>query len=151
MWRLLPDSFPPWSTTTTFAFCFEMREGILLFSAFQAISAIFWLVSSSFTLDRWPPSEGLRGFSITLLSLNAALGCAASRLKNERCALALIVAFGLLLLSLTVDFGLGHPSECTSDAVADQGALGALAVPFRLGPFLPQDSISGQLGPARST
>ena len=33
--------------TTTFAFCFEMREGILLFSAFQAFTAIFWLALSS--------------------------------------------------------------------------------------------------------
>ena len=113
---------------TTFAFCFEMREGILLFSAFQALTAVFWLASSSFSLESWPQSEGLRGLSIVLLGVNAALGCAASRLRSERCAQALIVTFGCLILSLTINFGFNHPSECSSEEQADESALGAPAL-----------------------
>jgi len=113
---------------TTFAFCFEMREGILLFSAFQALTAVFWLASSSFSLESWPQSEGLRGLSIVLLGVNAALGCAASRLRSEGCAQALIVTFGCLILSLTINFGFNHPSECSSEEQADESALGAPAL-----------------------
>ena len=112
--------------TTTFAFCFEMREGILLFSAFQAFTAIFWLASSSFSLESWPQSEGLRGLSIVLLAVNAALGCAASRLRSERCAQALVVTFGCLVLSLTISMALEHPSQCASEEQADESALGRL-------------------------
>ena len=112
--------------TTTFAFCFEMREGILLFSAFQAFTAIFWLASSSFSLESWPQSVGLRGLSIVLLVVNAALGCAASRLRSERCAQALVVTFGCLVLSLTISMALEHPSQCASEEQADESALGRL-------------------------
>ena len=112
--------------TTTFAFCFEMREGILLFSAFQAFTAIFWLASSSFSLESWPQSEALRGLSIVLLAVNAALGCAASRLRSERCAQALVVTFGCLVLSLTISMALEHPSQCASEEQADESALGRL-------------------------
>ena len=119
---------PPSWFATTFAFCFEMREGILLFSAFQALTAIFWLASSSFSLESWPQSEGLRGLSISLLGVNAALGCAASRLRSERCAQALIVTFGGLVLSLTINFGFNHPSDCSSEEQADESALGAPAL-----------------------
>ena len=112
--------------TTTFAFCFEMREGILLFSAFQAFTAIFWLASSSFSLESWPQSVGLRGLSIVLLVVNAGLGCAASRLRSERCAQALVVTFGCLVLSLTISMALEHPSQCASEEQADESALGRL-------------------------
>ena len=140
----------PFWFATTFAFCFEMREGILFFSAFQAMTAIFWLTSSSFTLDSWPHSEGLRGLSIVLLGVNAALGCAASRLSNERFAQALIMTFGLLVLSLTINFGFNHPSRCVSEAQADESALGAPALRCRLALPLLQNSPQLPCGPRPS-
>ena len=62
---------------TTFAFCFDMREGMLLFSGFMALSAAFWLGSISYTEALWPESDGFRLSSILLLLVNAGLGTAA--------------------------------------------------------------------------
>eukprot|EP00908_Phaeocystis_cordata_P015804 Transcript_26994.p2 GENE.Transcript_26994~~Transcript_26994.p2 ORF type:complete len:294 (+),score=105.79 Transcript_26994:92-973(+) len=112
---------------TTFAFCFDMREGMFVFSVFQAFTALFWLASSSFALEPWPRSEGLRGTSIVLLLLSSVLGSTAVRLRSEKCALALTAAFSALVLSLTIDFGFNHPGACTSDAEANANAIGRLA------------------------
>lgn len=109
----------------TFAFCFDMNEGILLLSGFQALTAIFWLGSGSFAEDAWPSSGWMRGISITLLMVNALVGSVAARTSNERCALCLAVLFGLLILCLTIDFGLNHPSQCEDPAMAEDSAIGA--------------------------
>ena len=114
---------PPFATT--FAFCFDMNEGILLFSGFQALTALFWLGSGSFAEEAWPSSGVMRGISITLLMVNALVGSVAARTSNERCALCLAVLFGVLLLCLTIDFGLSHPSQCDDPAMAEDSAIGA--------------------------
>ena len=103
---------------TNFAFCFDMREGMLLFSGFMALSAAFWLGSISYTEALWPVSMyGFRLSSILLLLVNAGLGTAAARFSSEKAAFALgMCTFGALVVCLTSDLGLNHPSELREPA-----------------------------------
>ena len=112
---------------TNFAFCFDMREGMLLFSGFMALSAAFWLGSISYTEALWPESDGFRLSSILLLLVNAGLGTAAARFSSEKAAFALVCTFGALVVCLTIDLGLNHPSSCASPpGDAPQSNLGHL-------------------------
>mmetsp|Transcript_7215 Transcript_7215/g.18836 ORF Transcript_7215/g.18836 Transcript_7215/m.18836 type:complete len:437 (+) Transcript_7215:55-1365(+) len=112
---------------TSFAFCFGMREGMLLLVGLQALSALFWLYSLWRMYDEtWPSMDYLRVISILLLLLNASLGMVAISRRSERCALGLVATFGLLVVILAVDFGFGHPSACSSEEVVDGTPLGQL-------------------------
>ena len=111
--------------STTFAFCFEMREGMLLLSGFNLFSAFFWIFSSSYMTTRWPEDGVERSLTLVSLLASAALGYVAASTANEQCARALVVSFGTLACLLFASFGSTHPLNCENNMVANDTPLGA--------------------------
>lgn len=110
---------------TTFAFCFSMNEGMLIFAGFQAIAATFWVCSSVFYDDNWPSGSAVEVLCVVLLLCNAAIISYSVRRKSERGALALIASFSGTLLTLLAAFSASHPPNCDNDDVVDDKPLGA--------------------------
>ena len=116
---------------TSFAFCFGMREGMLLLSGFNLFSAVFSMVAGSLTDTSRPGSgradaeEAGGELVVALLLLNSFLGYAAVRTNSKCCALALVVSFGGLLFLLCAAFEKGRPASCSSAEVIDSTPLGA--------------------------
>jgi len=94
-------------------FCFDIREGVQLFSGFQALTAIFWISSLPYDELPWPSDFGLLSTSVALLLVNALLGATAVRWRSETCAFVVLMSYTMLLVCLTADFVVDHPSSCT--------------------------------------
>jgi len=91
--------------------CCSLREGVLLFSGFQSIAALYWL-SYWDANDPWPSNSILRDFNILVLMCNSLLGVAAVRFRSEVYAAILLCCYSLLLGLLTINFAMDHPSTC---------------------------------------
>lgn len=111
---------------TTFAFCFSMKEGMLLLSGLLLVSAFFWLYTLA--LQPWAPSAiGLSTLTIAIMLTNSALAAAAALRKSEREALALVLSFGAMLVLLLLDLATNSPATCSNEDVLDAHPLGACA------------------------
>ena len=113
--------------TTECAFCFSMREGMLLLAGIQLLTVAFLTRSLSFLGFMQGPADGrvLWAFSCAMMLLNAGLGVAAVRGSSERAALALVASFGALVVMMAVDVSIVHPTSCTDDSGAIDTPLGA--------------------------
>ena len=103
-----------------FAFCFGLREGMLMLAALLALAATVWL-------SNWlgaAPHDFASLLSIGLLVVNAVLAATTVKRESERLALALVVTFGLLLAMLLVNFAVYHPAACANQDVEDSHPLG---------------------------
>ena len=73
--------------STSFAFCFSMREGMLILAGFQLVAAIFWLSATSrraLGFDaNWPAVPAEEGMCIALLLCNVALTGYTVKRKSE--------------------------------------------------------------------
>ena len=153
--------------STSFAFCFGMREGMLMLAGSQAFSAIFWCYVSAVHTnampipacitfserctylrwwqslymvadDTWPSISMLRVLSILLLLCNSILGAVAAVRSSDRCACGLVTSFGLLAVVLALDCASASPPSCTNDEVVDNASLfGARFAPSELQPLVP--------------
>lgn len=111
---------------TTFALCFEMREGMLLFCGFQLLTALFWVSTISFSDGCADADCMLRLSTITVLALNSFLGMNAVKTNSERFALALCITYSVLIMLLLVELSRNMPVSCESKNVMDDTAIGLL-------------------------
>lgn len=111
---------------TSFAFCFSMREGMLMLSAMQLLVAGFMLYSHRELYGARDDVPPVLLVPLVLLCFNAAIGGIACRLSSERAALVLVLTFGALLASLASLFGGSHPTSCSNEVVDDETPLGLL-------------------------
>jgi hypothetical protein len=115
--------------STSFAFCFSMREGMLILAGFQMVSAVFWLFATSQRMlgfnANWPAVPAEEALCIALLLCNTALIAYTVKRKSERGALALVGTFGATVLILLVAFSGSHPPSCANKDVVDENPLGA--------------------------
>ena len=126
---------------TTFAFCFEMREGMLLLSGLQLFSAVFWAASITLSTEQadLPENVGLQWGTIAMLLTNACVGLAAVRAESETFAALQICTFGVQLVLLCTDFiGDNHPDDCANGTVnSSDSPLSAHCPPARPSAALP--------------
>mmetsp|Transcript_32270 Transcript_32270/g.72802 ORF Transcript_32270/g.72802 Transcript_32270/m.72802 type:complete len:238 (+) Transcript_32270:137-850(+) len=109
--------------STSFCFCFEMREGMLLLSSLHMFAALFWMASMSFTSGDEVIAPILHSVTITLLTINSLLGLSAVKSGSESVALALCTTFGVQFVVLLVDLGWNPPATCSQGSVATSSAL----------------------------
>ena len=123
-WTFFPIQF-----ASSFAFCFSMREGMLLLAGLQLLCASFWIYALSvFPGTTWPSLDPLRTTTIVLLITNAGLGAVAIRCSSERCGLLHIFSFAMLLLLLLAELMAAHPPGCSAAEVIDGSPFGERAL-----------------------
>jgi len=109
---------------TTFAFCFDLKEGMLLLSGLQMFSALFWVASLSFSAD--DAESGLQLVTIALMVINSFVGMLAVRSESETMAAALCVTFGAQVFAICVAFGASPPPGCDQGTIASSSPLARL-------------------------
>ncbi|KAL3907139.1 MAG: hypothetical protein SGPRY_010285, partial [Prymnesium sp.] len=109
---------------SSFALCFELREGMLLLSAGLLFSALFW--SASIVLrsswDAWVGSK-LEWATIGMLLMNAGVGVTSVRTDGEAWAALHVLTFGTLFVLLCSDFALAHHLQCLSSSHSSRSTL----------------------------
>ena len=63
--------------------CCSLREGVLLFSGFQALTGLYWIGSSLDESHPWPSISGMAQVIISLLLLNSLSGFLAVRPQKD--------------------------------------------------------------------
>ena len=107
--------------------CCSLREGVLLFSGFQALTGLYWIGSSLDESHPWPSTSGMAQVIISLLLLNSLSGFLAVHRRSITCAVVNIACHGVLLGLLTAAFVTDHPSSCSLAAKGADTELGGLS------------------------